>query len=75
MDKITAITEMLSKVIQQELTTEYTFTDIEWVTRQLVQEIGRHAISALDPLSDVHLHGQFRSWPSGIVLSSGRDTR
>jgi hypothetical protein len=47
MDNITAIAQMLSEEIQQELTTEYTLTDIERVTRRLVQEIGRKAIKAV----------------------------
>jgi hypothetical protein len=45
MKNITTIAEMLSKEIQQELTTEYTLTEIEKVTRRLVQEIGRQAIT------------------------------
>jgi hypothetical protein len=44
MDNITAIAQMLSKEIQQELTEDYTLTEIEQVTRRLVQEIGRRAI-------------------------------
>jgi hypothetical protein len=47
MKNITTIAEMLSKEIQQELATEYTLTDIEKVTRRLVQEIGRQAIAAV----------------------------
>jgi hypothetical protein len=47
MDNITAIAQMLSEEIQQELTTEYTLTDIERVTRRLVKEIGRQAVSAV----------------------------
>ena len=44
MDNITAIAQMLSEEIQQELTTGYTLTDIEQTTCHLVQEIGRQAI-------------------------------
>lgn len=36
---------MLSEEIQQGLTTEYTLTDIEQVTRRLIQEIGLQAMA------------------------------
>ena len=45
MDNITTITEMLSEQIQEELATDYTMSDLEQVTRRLVQEIGRQAIA------------------------------
>jgi hypothetical protein len=45
MERITIIALMLSEEIQQELTTEYTLTDIEQVTRRLVQEVGRQAMA------------------------------
>ena len=44
MDNITTIAQMLMGQIQQELSTDYSLTDIEQVTRRLVQEIGRQAI-------------------------------
>jgi len=47
MESITVMAQMLSEEIQQELTTEYTLTDIEQVTRRLVQEVGRQAIATL----------------------------
>ena len=47
MDHITTIAEMLSKEIQQELATEYTLSDVEKVTRRLVQEIGQQAIAVV----------------------------
>jgi hypothetical protein len=47
MKNITTIAEMLSREIQQELATEYTLSDIEKVTRRLVQEIGRQAIATV----------------------------
>jgi hypothetical protein len=46
-DNITAIAEMLSQEIQRELSTGYTLSDIERVTRRLVQEIGRQAIATV----------------------------
>ena len=45
MNNITTIAEMLSEQIQQELTTEYTLSDVEKTARVLVQEIGRQAIA------------------------------
>lgn len=45
MDNITIIAQMLSEAIRQELSTEYTLTDVEKATRRLVQEIGRQAIA------------------------------
>ena len=45
MDNITAIAQMLSEEIQQELTAGYSLTDIEQTARRLVQEIGRQAIA------------------------------
>lgn len=45
MESITIIAQKLSEEIQHELSTEYTLTDIEQVTRRLVQEIGRQAIA------------------------------
>jgi hypothetical protein len=45
MESITIIAQKLSEEIQHELRTEYTLTDIEQVTRRLVQEIGRQAIA------------------------------
>ena len=47
MNNIMAIAEMLSEEIQQELTAEYTLTDIEQVTRRLVQELGRQAVAVV----------------------------
>jgi hypothetical protein len=44
-ENITIIAQMLSIEIQHELSTEYRLTDIEQVTRRLVQEIGRQAIA------------------------------
>ncbi|MEN8131932.1 MAG: ISKra4 family transposase [Pseudomonadota bacterium] len=45
MNNITKISEALAEQIQQELSTEYTLSDVEKVTRLLVQEIGRQAIA------------------------------
>jgi hypothetical protein len=45
MNNITTIAEMLSEQIQEELATEYTLSDVEKVTRLLVQEIGRQTIA------------------------------
>ena len=45
MDNITKIAEMLSEQIRQELTTEYSLSDVERTARLLVQEIGRQAIA------------------------------
>ena len=45
MNNIMAIAEMLSEEIQQELTAKYTLTEIERVTRRLVQEIGQQAVA------------------------------
>lgn len=45
MDNITKMAEMLNAQIEQELATEYTLSDIEKVTRRLVQEVGRRAIA------------------------------
>jgi hypothetical protein len=47
MNVITAIAQMLSEKIQQELTSEYTLTDIEPFTHRLVMEIGRQAIEVV----------------------------
>jgi len=47
MNVITAIAQMLSEKIQQELTSEYTLTDIEQFTHRLVMEIGRQAIEVV----------------------------
>ncbi len=52
MDNITAIAQMLSEEIQQELTTGYTLTDIEQTTCHLVQEIGRQAIATVVNLEE-----------------------
>ena len=53
MDNITTIAEMLAEEMAQELAEEYTLTDIEQVTRRLMQEIGRQAIAMV-----VNLEGQ-----------------
>lgn len=45
MENITNMAQMLSEEIQQELTAEHTLSDIEQVTRRLVQEIGRQAVA------------------------------
>ena len=45
MDNITTIAEMLSDQIQEEIATDYTMSDLERVTRRLIQEIGRQAIA------------------------------
>jgi len=45
MENITIIAQMLSEEVQEELTTEYTLSDIEQVTRRLLQELGRQAIA------------------------------
>lgn len=45
MERITIIAQMLSEEIQRELPAAYTLTDIELVTRRLVQEIGRQAMA------------------------------
>lgn len=61
MDNITAIAELLSKEIQQELTSGYTLSDIEKATRRLVQEIGRQAIALL-------VNGEEKPYPeSGVT--------
>jgi hypothetical protein len=45
MDNITSIADMLAEQIQQQLTGEYTLSDLEQVTRNCMQEIGRRAIT------------------------------
>jgi ribosomal protein L34E len=45
MDNITSMADMLAEQIQQELTGEYTLSDLEQVTRSNLQEIGRRAIT------------------------------
>jgi hypothetical protein len=45
MDNITKMAEMLSAQVEEELAAEYTLSDIEKVTRRLVQEVGRRAIA------------------------------
>lgn len=47
MDNITTIAQMLSAHVQQALTGGYTLADIEQVTRQLVQEVGRQTVAAV----------------------------
>ena len=60
MDNITTIAQMLSKEIQQELTAEHTLTDIERMTRRLVQEIGRQTIAAV-------VNGEEKSYPEPTI--------
>ena len=64
MESITTIAEMLSKEIQQELTTEYTLTEIEQTMRQLVQEIGRQAIAMV-------VNSEEQPYPEREVSCSG----
>jgi len=45
MDHITKITEMLSKQVAQELSTGYTLSDMEKVTRRLLKEMGRQTLA------------------------------
>jgi ribosomal protein L34E len=45
MDNITSMADMLAEQIQQELTGEYTLSDLEQVTRSNLQELGRRAIT------------------------------
>lgn len=45
MDNITEMAAMLSAQVEQELADEYTLSDVERVTRRLVQEVGRRAIA------------------------------
>jgi hypothetical protein len=45
MDNITILAQMLSEAIRQELSSEYTLTDVEKATRRLVQEMGRRAMA------------------------------
>ena len=47
MDNITTIAQMLSAHVQQALTVGYSLADIEQVTRQLVQEVGRQTVAAV----------------------------
>ena len=52
MDSITTIAKMLSEKVAQELADEYTLSDIEQVTRRLVQEIGRQAVALVVNLEE-----------------------
>lgn len=45
MNHITKIAEMLSEQLQHELSTEYTLSDVEKVTRRLLLEVGRQAVA------------------------------
>lgn len=53
MDNITTIAEMLSEEIAQELVDEYTLSDIERVTRRLLQEIGRRTVAMVVNLEEL----------------------
>lgn len=46
-ERITAIAQMLSDVIRQELSADHTLADIERLTRQAVQEVGRQTVAAV----------------------------
>ena len=61
MDNITTIAQALSRQIQEELTDEYTLTDIERTTRRLLQEIGREVITAV-------VNAEDKPYPEPAVL-------
>lgn len=60
MNNITAIVEMLSKEVEQELGEEITLTEIERVTRRMVQELGRQTVTAV-------VNGQEEQYPEAEI--------
>lgn len=59
-NNITAIVEMLSKEVEQELGEEITLTEIERVTRRMVQELGRQTVTAV-------VNGQEEQYPEAEI--------